>query len=154
MRAYADGAALTAHQAAGLRLELAHAHVRAIQACWLETIDTIVVHGQTVFHQPPLTWQMIDAPAVAVGCGARVMADLRSADARVVGRAPITPLADRVLFGGQDLPVAVVNLGGFINVTELAPVTSAASAVPNTSETLHDPMAGFTGMTCVRVISG
>jgi anhydro-N-acetylmuramic acid kinase len=80
--------------------------------------DLAVLHGQTVFHAPPLTWQLIDPWPTAARLGCRVRYDLRSANAVSGGQgAPITPLADFVLFANGLGPTLVMNLGGFINVT-------------------------------------
>lgn len=80
--------------------------------------DLAVLHGQTVFHAPPLTWQLIDPWPTAARLGCRVRYDLRSANAVSGGQgAPITPLADFVLFAGGLGSTLVMNLGGFINVT-------------------------------------
>ncbi len=47
---------------------------------------------------------------------------MRSANTASGGQgAPITPLADFILFAASDSPVVVVNLGGFVNATLLAP---------------------------------
>jgi 1,6-anhydro-N-acetylmuramate kinase len=82
-------------------------------------IDLVCVHGQTVYHAPPLSWQLINAPVIAHELHVPVVFDLRAADLAAGGQgAPITPLADWVLFRGPS-PVAVVNLGGFCNVTLL-----------------------------------
>lgn len=79
--------------------------------------DLAVLHGQTVFHAPPLTWQLLNPWPVAVRLGCRVRYDLRSANVASGGQgAPITPLADFVLFA-TDTPAIVMNLGGFINAT-------------------------------------
>jgi 1,6-anhydro-N-acetylmuramate kinase len=79
--------------------------------------DLAVLHGQTVFHAPPLTWQLLDPWPVAVRLGCGVRYDLRGANTASGGQgAPITPLADWILLGGDDDAV-VMNLGGFINAT-------------------------------------
>ncbi|MBY0308355.1 MAG: anhydro-N-acetylmuramic acid kinase, partial [Phycisphaerales bacterium] len=86
-------------------------------------IEAACVHGQTVFHRPPLSWQLINAPLVAHAAGVPVVADLRSADLAVGGRgAPLTPLSDYVLFRDRSEDAEgrmVVNLGGFANATLL-----------------------------------
>ena len=80
--------------------------------------DLAVLHGQTVYHAPPLTVQLIDPWPVAVRLGCRVRYDLRSANAASGGQgAPITPIADFVMFADDAQPRLVMNLGGFINVT-------------------------------------
>ena len=79
--------------------------------------DLAVLHGQTVFHAPPLTWQLLDPWPVATRLQCRVRYDLRGANVANGGQgAPITPLADFVLFGCTE-DLIVMNLGGFINAT-------------------------------------
>jgi len=91
---------------------------------WLEGLglhpDFACVHGQTVFHAPPASWQLIDPAPVARRLACPVVFDLRSADLAAGGQgAPITPLADWVLFREAGTTRAVVNLGGFCNITLL-----------------------------------
>ena len=81
--------------------------------------DLIVVHGQTVHHAPPSSIQLINAAVLAQRTGCPVMHDLRAADLAAGGQgAPITPMADWILFRDTD-PTSVVNLGGFCNFTYL-----------------------------------
>jgi 1,6-anhydro-N-acetylmuramate kinase len=85
-------------------------------------IDLVSVHGQTVFHKPPLSWQLINPSPIAYGLGVPVVYDLRAADLAMGGEgAPITPLADYVMFRDDKETRYVVNLGGFCNVTILTP---------------------------------
>ena len=57
------------------------------------------------------------------------MSDLRQSDLAAGGRgAPITPLADRVLFGQDGVARLIVNLGGFCNVTVLSQPRSQKGA--------------------------
>ena len=82
--------------------------------------DLVCVHGQTVFHKPPLSWQLINPAPIAAALRAPVVYDLRQADLAAGGQgAPITPLADWVLFRDARQSRAVVNLGGFCNITLL-----------------------------------
>jgi anhydro-N-acetylmuramic acid kinase len=94
-----------------LELLLAEANARA---------DLAVLHGQTVYHAPPLTWQLIDPWPVAVRLGCAVRYDLRGASVASGGEgAPITPLADFILFADDTGRKTVLNLGGFANATLL-----------------------------------
>lgn len=80
----------------------------------------VALHGQTVFHRPPLSWQVVEPWVVARRLGCPVVSDLRGADLAAAGQgAPITPLADWVLFRDAERERAIVNLGGFCNVTLL-----------------------------------
>ena len=81
--------------------------------------DLICIHGQTVHHVPPHSIQLINAAPIAQAMNCPVVHDLRASDLACGGEgAPITPLADWILFRGNE-PVTIVNLGGFCNVTHL-----------------------------------
>ena len=87
-----------------------------------QTPDLVAVHGQTVFHKPPLSWQLINPAPIAYGLNVPVVYDLRSADLAAGGEgAPITPIADFILFRSSTESRSIVNLGGFCNVTILPP---------------------------------
>lgn len=81
-------------------------------------VDLIAIHGQTLFHRPPVSWQLIDPTPVACGLGVPVVYNLRAADLAMGGEgAPITPIADYVLFRSSSEKRAIVNLGGFCNIS-------------------------------------
>lgn len=85
-------------------------------------VDLIVLHGQTVFHEPRMSYQLMDPWVIASEFRRPVVFDLRGADTSCGGEgAPISPLADHVLFRHAGETRAVVNLGGFINFTWLPP---------------------------------
>lgn len=108
-------------------LDFARLHTEAIQSLMDgSTPDLICIHGQTVFHVPPLSWQFLQPVSIVRAIGAPVVFDLRAADLAAGGQgAPITPLADWVFFrraaalGPRGSSLAVVNLGGFVNFTLL-----------------------------------
>lgn len=81
--------------------------------------DFVVAHGQTIWHAPAdrLSWQLFDPWPIARHLGAPVCYDLRQADLIAGGEgAPITPIADKVVYG--QFPCAcIVNLGGIVNTT-------------------------------------
>ncbi len=107
----------------GLKVGEAHAELLA-ELARDERVELIAVHGQTVFHDPPLSAQLINPHPIVRRLGAPVVFDLRGADLASGGQgAPITPLADHILFGRCDESRAVVNLGGFANFTWLPPFT-------------------------------
>ncbi len=82
--------------------------------------DLIAVHGQTVYHAPPVSWQLFSPAALARATAAAVVCDLRAADMAAGGQgAPITPLADWILFRAPCERRVIVNLGGFANFTAL-----------------------------------
>lgn len=130
----------TAGEIAVLAHDFALLHVRAIAELGqragirldASTITLVAAHGQTVFHAPPHSWQLMNPAPLAAALGVPVVFDLRAADLAAGGQgAPITPLADAVLFGDPGARVAVVNLGGFANFTLLprwAPVGAAGAA--------------------------
>lgn len=123
LRDLADQRAMTAGEIAALSREFALAHVEVIRELLAgERAELISVHGQTVFHQPPVSWQMISAPVIAHALQTSVVFDLRAADLAAGGQgAPITPLSDWVFFADATEARAVANLGGFCNVTLLGP---------------------------------
>ncbi len=84
--------------------------------------DLVAVHGQTIVHKPPVSWQLVNPAPIATRLGCPVVFDLRQADLAAGGRgAPITPLADWVLFREAATRRVVVNLGGFCNATIVTP---------------------------------
>ena len=82
--------------------------------------DFIAVHGQTVVHAPPIGHQLINPWPIAHRFGIPVVCGMRDADLALGGQgAPITPIADLILFRHQTQSRAVVNLGGFCNISRL-----------------------------------
>lgn len=82
--------------------------------------DLIAIHGQTVYHREGLNWQIMDCWGIASEVGVPIVFDLRGADIARGGRgAPITPIADWVLFRDARASRCIVNLGGFCNITHL-----------------------------------
>ncbi|MBL8763637.1 MAG: anhydro-N-acetylmuramic acid kinase [Phycisphaerae bacterium] len=121
LRTLAEDRPVPASAAARAALELALLHAEAVTSLLgSDRADLICVHGQTIHHAPPVSWQLIQPAPIARAAGAPVVYDLRQADLAAGGQgAPITPLADWILFRSPHRPVAVVNLGGFCNVTLL-----------------------------------
>lgn len=119
LREAAEQKPLPASAFARLGLDLAHAHIRAISELIAnDRCDLIAVHGQTVFHAPPVSWQLINPTPIAHHFNVPVVSDLRAADLACAGQgAPITPLADAILLREMRGLTAVINLGGFCNVT-------------------------------------
>lgn len=112
-----------APQSVGLISRVVHSfswlHARAIRELVAQrVIDLVAAHGQTVFHAPPVSWQLLNPTPIAHALQVPVVCDLRAADLAAGGRgAPITPVADYLLFADEREPRAVVNLGGFCNIT-------------------------------------
>ena len=83
----------------------------------IHNLDFICSHGQTIFHQPALSFTS------QIGCGAQIAAqsqckvicDLRSSDVAVGGQgAPIVPIAEKYLFPQYSI---FLNLGGIANIS-------------------------------------
>lgn len=123
LRSLASGEALTAETIADTALRFGELHARAVSELIEKTgrrPDLVCLHGQTVFHRPPLSWQLINPWPIALAAGCPVVYDLRAADLAAGGQgAPITPIADWILFRSPHRMRAVVNLGGFCNITIL-----------------------------------
>jgi 1,6-anhydro-N-acetylmuramate kinase len=123
LRRAADQEPMTAEALARLALALGERYADAIAGAaeGVEHLSLIAVHGQTIVHRPPVSWQLINPAPVALRFNCPVVFDLRQADLAAGGQgAPITPAADWVLFRHSDTCRAVVNLGGFCNVTVLS----------------------------------
>jgi anhydro-N-acetylmuramic acid kinase len=94
-------------------------------------IDLIGSHGQTIYHHSGVagatraTLQVGDGDVIAVRTGCPVVSDFRARDVAAGGEgAPLSPIADTVLFGrgrgGQPGPRrAILNLGGIANIAVL-----------------------------------
>jgi len=123
LRSMAEQQPMSAGAIAKLAREFALLHARTIAlliACESRTLDLVVVHGQTVFHAPPVSWQLFNPGVLAHALTTPVISDLRAADLAAGGQgAPITPLADLVLYGHHRERRTVINLGGFCNLTRL-----------------------------------
>lgn len=123
LRAAASGTPMSAGEFSRLALELGELHARVVG----DMVDTAgivpavcVLPGQTVVHAPPVSMQLINPWPAAQRLGCPVLHDLRGADLAAGGQgAPITPIADWVLFRSEEEDRAIVNLGGFCNVTTL-----------------------------------
>ena len=132
LRRFSDQVAMDAATIAGIMHEFAALHARVCREVWQKARDLrlvglewdapdfVSVHGQTVYHKPPISWQLMQPAPIALEMRCPVVFDLRAADIAAGGQgAPLTPLADWVLFSSETESVGVVNLGGFCNVTLL-----------------------------------
>jgi anhydro-N-acetylmuramic acid kinase len=88
-------------------------------------IAAVGLHGQTVRHQPGLydgygyTVQLHNASLLAELCGIDVITDFRRRDVAAGGQgAPLVPAFHAALLNGQT-PTAVLNIGGFANLSLL-----------------------------------
>lgn len=85
-----------------------------------DQLACVAAHGQTLFHEPPLTIQWFDPSLVAHEVGCAVVSDFRRADCAVGGQgAPLVPFADQILFGDARKSRVLLNLGGIANLTYL-----------------------------------
>ncbi|MEP0846217.1 MAG: anhydro-N-acetylmuramic acid kinase [Phycisphaerae bacterium] len=124
LRALAEQRPMTAGQLASLLHGFSRRHVEAVHAVLTAAgrprADLIAVHGQTVFHRPPLSMQLVVPTLIAHEFACEVAFDLRAADLAAGGQgAPITPLADYVLYRSAAEGRVMLNLGGFCNYTWL-----------------------------------
>lgn len=83
-------------------------------------VDLIGSHGQTIAHFPEkrATLQIGEPALIASMTGCPVVADFRQADLAEGGEgAPLTPMADFILFRHKKLNRLIVNIGGITNIT-------------------------------------
>jgi anhydro-N-acetylmuramic acid kinase len=123
LQAAAQGKAVTVRNLASAVHALSEQHGEMARCLIKEhgCVDLVAMHGQTIVHSPPISVQAIDPAVVARAAQAPVVSDLRGADLAAGGEgAPITPIADWILFRSEKSSRAIVNLGGFCNVTMLA----------------------------------
>jgi anhydro-N-acetylmuramic acid kinase len=103
---------------------LAAAAIHAIAEAGIarDEIAAIASHGQTVWHEPGhSTWQFGESAVIAERTGLPVVSDFRVRDVAAGGQgAPLVPIADALLFAGDDWR-ALQNLGGIGNVTAVPP---------------------------------
>ena len=133
LRATANQAPMSARRFAKTALKFGHLHGNVIESLLYDADagppDFVCVHGQTVFHRPPYSLQLVNPAVIASRLNCPVVTDLRQADLAAGGQgAPITPLADWILFRSPDVPRAVINLGGFCNIT-LLPASDDESSI-------------------------
>lgn len=127
LREIAEQKPTSAGKIAAFAFEFAHLHAQTIRdLVGGGRIDLACIHGQTVFHSPPQSWQLLQPAPIAAALRCPVVFDLRAADLACGGQgAPITPIADLVLFSHARERRAIVNLGGFANFTMLPPTPAA-----------------------------
>ncbi len=121
LRRLAEQQPMPAGEIAGLARAFSELHLEALRPLHEKhKLNLIAVHGQTVFHAPPDSWQLFQPAPLAHGLGLPVVYDLRAADLANGGQgAPLTPLADFLLLRHGSEDRAVANLGGFCNLTRL-----------------------------------
>jgi anhydro-N-acetylmuramic acid kinase len=85
-----------------------------------DELDLIASHGHTVFHQPEkrITLQIGSGQEIARITGIPTVCDFRKKDVLFGGQgAPLVPIGDRDLFAQKYKCDALINLGGFANIT-------------------------------------
>jgi anhydro-N-acetylmuramic acid kinase len=87
-----------------------------------DEVRAIGSHGQTIWHEAPhSTWQIGEAAVIAERLDIDVVSDFRVRDVAAGGQgAPLVPIADALLFSGDDWR-ALQNIGGIGNVTIVPP---------------------------------
>ena len=129
VRAALDGQALGLRECALLSRDLGRAFGEAVREvsrqCGLRP-DLVGSHGQTVYHHDsnepsgPATLQLGDGDFVAEAVGCTVVSDFRQRDVAAGGEgAPLSALADDLIFAALPRPALVLNLGGMANLTFL-----------------------------------
>ena len=85
-------------------------------------IVAIGSHGQTIFHQPEksISVQIDNGPNLAALTGIDAIVNFRAADLAAGGQgAPLAQIFHSALFGKNNRPVFMLNLGGIANITAL-----------------------------------
>lgn len=138
LRAFAEQAPKSAGEIAHLSHRFSVLHAEAMADLWRAARpegaaprpDLVASHGQTVFHAPPLSWQLLMPAVIAHALECPVVSDLRAADLAAGGQgAPITPLADWILFRDAGEARGVANLGGFCNLTLMGPAGAGIDSI-------------------------
>ena len=125
IRAVLDGGG--ARDAALLHSSLAMWAAEAVQAVLDEgqtlasDLGFISFPGQTIWHEPPdVSWQLGEPAILAEQFGVPVVNNFRARDVAAGGQgAPLVPMADVLLFGGES-PRVLLNIGGMANLTRVA----------------------------------
>jgi 1,6-anhydro-N-acetylmuramate kinase len=155
LRRLAEQEPMTAGDIARLSRAFALLHVDVLrELAGADTLAMVSAHGQTVFHAPPASWQLLDPAPIAMGLRVPVVTHLRGADLALGGQgAPITPLSDWVMLRSRGESRAVVNLGGFCNIT-LLPGDAAGASGGTESELLASAqrVAGCDVCACNHVL--
>jgi anhydro-N-acetylmuramic acid kinase len=130
LRPIASQKRCTAGEIARAAFMLGMAHMVLLkQLIGKDKADLVAVHGQTIYHECGVSFQLMNVHPIVQELRTPVIFDMRGADLSAGGQgAPITPLADHVLFRDSKETRAVVNLGGFSNFTWLAPSRQRGAA--------------------------
>ena len=112
------------------------------------SIDLVASHGQTVYHHDgneasgAATLQLGDGDFVAERTGAPCVSDFRQRDVAAGGEgAPLSALADGIVFARAPRPLALLNLGGMANFTILGADDSCVAFDTGPANALLDGLA-------------
>lgn len=103
-----------------ISLEYAEAVKDVLEAAGVRAngVAAVAAHGQTLYHAPPDTVQLLDPALLASEVGCAVVSDFRRADCAAGGQgAPLVPFADYVLFRHPTRSRVLLNIGGIANIT-------------------------------------
>ncbi|MAD19174.1 MAG: hypothetical protein CMJ52_03005 [Planctomycetaceae bacterium] len=150
LRYLAQGGSMTAAEITRLSRRFGELHAGVLNRCrGGRSLALVAAHGQTVTHAPPDSLQLLDPWPLVREAGCPVVHDLRGADLAGGGAgAPITPRADAVLFRDHRVgagTLAIVNLGGFVNVTLLPEPSDADDGI-------FDGVEGFDCCPCNHLL--
>ena len=147
-RPYGDALRARLAQAVGGSLDAVGALAHELPELWADAVlallreaavqpDEVLAiasHGQTVWHRPgaggqaAATLQVGHGAVLAKRTGVAVVSDFRVTDIAWGGEgAPLVPLADLMLYGSADEPVACWNLGSIANVTVIPQVRTPSA---------------------------
>lgn len=138
VRSVLDGAPISLRECALLSRDLGRAFGDAAAAVARErglVLHLVGSHGQTVYHHDgaepsgAATLQLGDGDFVAEASGAWVVSDFRQRDVAAGGEgAPISVLADDLVFARVPRPCAILNLGGMGNLSLLGSAPKSVRA--------------------------
>ena len=130
LRALLDGEPCGLRESALLARDLGRSFGRAAREFAAQSglaLDLVGSHGQTVYHHDgaessgPASLQLGEGDHVAEEAGCTVVSDFRQRDLAAGGEgAPISALADGLIFEHVPRPLAILNLGGMGNLTLLS----------------------------------
>jgi len=151
LRHVLDGEPTGLRESALLSRDLGRAFGEAVRRLADEhglALDLVASHGQTVWHHDgledsgPATLQLGDGDFVAEACGAAVVSDFRQRDIAAGGEgAPLSTLADPLIFASVPRPCAILNLGGMANFTVLSDSQAALGFDSGPANSLLDGLA-------------
>jgi anhydro-N-acetylmuramic acid kinase len=105
--------------------------ITCIEASCGAAADAVAIHGQTIWHHPPLsTWQIGNGSALSAMLGRTVISDFRSADVALGGQgAPLVPIFDHATLHDTSINRVALNIGGMANITVLDARTTLETLV-------------------------